>query len=141
MQQVNSSGGQQSNTALHLAAGEGYLDCCQALVAAGANVNSQNAQEDTPLILASLHGHLPIVRFLLQHQASIRKRGYHERTALHCAAEGGHLSLCRSAGCCTFRTKWGRGVSFFTGLKAVNVCNEGLIGQHKDTWGTRIACC
>ncbi|KAL8590342.1 hypothetical protein ACOMHN_006458 [Nucella lapillus] len=94
--QVSIGGGPHSNTALHLAAGEGYLDCCQALVGSGgANINAQNAQEDTALILACLHGHLPIVRFLLHNQASLRKRGYHERTALHCAAEGGHLSLCR----------------------------------------------
>jgi ankyrin repeat protein len=78
-----------------VAAAEGYLDCCQVLVNAGAAVNAQDAQEDTPLILASLHGHLPIVRFLLSNHAAIRKRGHHERTALHCAAEGGHLSLCR----------------------------------------------
>lgn len=94
-QQVNLPAGPQSNTALHLAASEGYLDCCQSLCAAGANVNAQNMQEDTPMILAAMHGHLPIVRYLLQNHASIRKRGYHERTALHCAAENGHLSLCR----------------------------------------------
>ncbi|XP_076463805.1 uncharacterized protein LOC143295977 [Babylonia areolata] len=93
--QVSVAGGPQSNTALHLAAEEGYLDVCQALVGAGANLNAQNALEDTALILACLHGHLPIVRFLLHSQASLRKRGYHERTALHCAAEGGHLSVCR----------------------------------------------
>ncbi|KAK7463322.1 hypothetical protein BaRGS_00038123 [Batillaria attramentaria] len=84
--QVNNPGGPLSNTALHLAATEGYLDCCQALVASGANVNAQNSQDDTALILASMHGHLPIVRHLLLHHASIRKRGYHEpqHGALQC---------------------------------------------------------
>ncbi|CAL1530408.1 unnamed protein product [Lymnaea stagnalis] len=92
--QIDTLGGVDGNSALHLASQRGYLEICRALLDAGANVNIRNEKEDTPLIVASVHGHLPIVKLLLEHHASINRRGYRECSALHEATEHGHYEVC-----------------------------------------------
>ncbi|XP_005100995.1 ankyrin repeat domain-containing protein 17 [Aplysia californica] len=92
--QINALGGVEGHSALHLAAVNGYLELCEMLVQAGANVNVKNEKEDTPLIVASVFGHLPVVKHLLNCHASINCRGYHECSALHEATEHGHYELC-----------------------------------------------
>ncbi|KAK6999613.1 ankyrin repeat domain-containing protein 17 [Biomphalaria glabrata] len=92
--QVNTLGGTEGNSALHLAAQIGHLEICKMLIAAGANVNIRNEKDDTPLIIAASEGHLHIVKLLLENHASINRRGHRECSALHRATEYGHYEVC-----------------------------------------------
>ena len=87
-------------TALHWAAEQGHLLVTQALLYAGAYVESQTPRKNTPLMLAALHGHEEVVSVLLE--AGAGKFDYRNipsegtpwrRTALHCAAARGHFAV------------------------------------------------
>ena len=52
-------------TALHQSAIDGNLECAQALVANGANVNCMDVESWTPLHASAMTGHVEFVRFLL----------------------------------------------------------------------------
>jgi hypothetical protein len=87
-------------TALHTAAGGGYLEVVKILLDAGANVNAAAAagrEGRTALQAAAGGGHLEVVRMLLDAGAHVnaaaeRREG---RTALQAAAGGGHLEVVR----------------------------------------------
>jgi len=58
------------NTALHLAASNGHLDCCSLLVECNAHVNARcDADGDRPLHRAVRYGHAAVVALLVQHGA------------------------------------------------------------------------
>ena len=53
-------------TALHMAAGNGHLDCALFLLDKGAAIDARGADENTPLHLAAVGGHLSVVKLLCQ---------------------------------------------------------------------------
>jgi uncharacterized protein len=57
-------------TPLHYAAREGTFEIAKMLVAAGAAVNTAEANGTTPLVVAILNNHLDVARFLLEHGAN-----------------------------------------------------------------------
>jgi ankyrin repeat protein len=73
------------------AAAKGYADIVQALILAGANVNS--GYDRLPLHMAAEQGHLAVVQRLLNSGACLQDREESGRTALMCAATGGHLPV------------------------------------------------
>jgi ankyrin repeat protein len=73
------------------AAAKGYTDIVQALIIAGANVNS--GYDRLPLHIAAEQGHLAVVQHLLNSGACLHDREESGRTALMCAAAGGHLPI------------------------------------------------
>jgi uncharacterized protein len=73
------------------AAAKGYTDIVQALIIAGANVNS--GYDRLPLHIAAEQGHLAVVQHLLNSGACLHDQEESGRTALMCAAAGGHLPI------------------------------------------------
>lgn len=57
--------GPDGETALHIACGRGFMRCVRILVAAGANMNVQNAFGQTPLHIAVTEGHTHVAVLLL----------------------------------------------------------------------------
>lgn len=73
-------------TPLHLAALNNHLQQARDLIAAGADVNAQDARGDTPLHLAALARRLVMTRGLLALGADARAVNRRGATALHIAA-------------------------------------------------------
>ncbi len=73
------------NTALHLAAGEGYDAIITLLVRQGALVNAKNAQGETPLHAAALGGWSASITLLAAQGALINAQSAHGNTPLHFA--------------------------------------------------------
>src|SRR5689334_19932880 len=59
------------NTALHVAARKGYLECLVLLLKHGANVNKKRKDGKTPLHLAALNGLLKCCEYLINHGANV----------------------------------------------------------------------
>ncbi|XP_035661609.1 GA-binding protein subunit beta-2-like [Branchiostoma floridae] len=82
-------------TALHEAARNGHTGTVQALLTAGAPVDSRSTAEHTPLDFAAEKGHTGTVTALLAAGADINARDYDSSTPLHKAAENGHPDCVR----------------------------------------------
>ncbi|XP_078620301.1 uncharacterized protein LOC144887164 [Branchiostoma floridae x Branchiostoma japonicum] len=82
-------------TALHNAARNGHTGTVQALLTAGAPVDSRSTAEHTPLHFAAEKGHTGTVTALLTAGADINARDYDSWTPLHKAAENGHPECVR----------------------------------------------
>ncbi|AGE59088.1 ankyrin repeat PH and SEC7 domain containing protein [Paramecium bursaria Chlorella virus OR0704.2.2] len=80
---------------LHHAAREGCHECVKALVAAGADVRSEDVDGWTPLRVAADNGYPEIVRLLLEHGADVRSEDVNGWTPLRVAASEGHLGVVR----------------------------------------------
>ena len=78
--------GNQSETALHLAAEQGNVEVVKILLAHQANVHAKNIQGRTPLHLAAYDGKPEIIQLLLDHNASIEAKDNQGQTPLHRAA-------------------------------------------------------
>ena len=78
--------GNQSETALHLAAEQGNLEVVKILLAHQANVHAKNIQGRTPLHLAAYDGKPEVIQLLLDHNASIEAKDNQGQTPLHRAA-------------------------------------------------------
>ncbi|KAI8487113.1 hypothetical protein Bbelb_351830 [Branchiostoma belcheri] len=78
------------NSPLHLAALNGHHETVSVLLAAGADVNTQDTKEKTPLHLAAKNGHHETVSVLLAAGADVNTQDQWERTPLHLAAVNGH---------------------------------------------------
>jgi ankyrin repeat protein len=84
----------EGNSALHLAAQNGHLECVKLLVEKGANINLPGKNRATPLILASGLGHFPVVEYLLEEvtpPAKILLKDKFKRSALIMAVRNGNL--------------------------------------------------
>ncbi|XP_063877858.1 serine/threonine-protein phosphatase 6 regulatory ankyrin repeat subunit B-like [Scylla paramamosain] len=81
------------NTALHLLAEGGYLDCCKKLLQKDVvNLNAKNDTGDTPLHLATRAGKSNIVTLLQHYPGDCNSQNNSQDTPLHLAVNGGHFN-------------------------------------------------
>jgi hypothetical protein len=73
---------EEGNTALHIAAREGFISILTALINANANVNCVNKDGDTPLILAARKGFSNTCMALIKANAKINHANHANETAL-----------------------------------------------------------
>lgn len=73
-------------TALHLAAGGGYLEICDELLKHSASLEAKDNQGWTPLMFCAQEGRLECLEFLLQHGADANATDFAGRTSLMQAA-------------------------------------------------------
>ena len=82
-----------ANTALHLAAGKGHVNCCSELLRFNATIDARNHFSETPLDIAAKNGHLDVCKYLIEHDAPIDPTDKSNKTPLMLAAENGHYKL------------------------------------------------
>ncbi len=80
----------EGETALHVAAGQGYVELGRSLIGHGADVNVRNAAGKTPLHLAVRSDCVDLVSVLLTHGATVNAQDDSGDTPLHSAALRGH---------------------------------------------------
>ncbi|KAL6841565.1 hypothetical protein ACP4OV_028708 [Aristida adscensionis] len=96
----------EGNTALHAAAGRGYLELVRVICALDASlVGARNNLLNTPLICAARAGHAGVVAYLIEHDAAaaacageepmLRARNSEGATAMHEAIRNGHDAVLR----------------------------------------------
>lgn len=81
------------NSALHNAALRGHTNYLEALLQAGASVNSRDQYGNTLLHLAAMRGHMKSVQLLLDRGAKLNARNKYGNTCLHLAALNGHTDM------------------------------------------------
>jgi acyl-CoA synthetase (AMP-forming)/AMP-acid ligase II len=79
------------NSALLLAAENGYTNCVQLLLKLGADVNAVNWHRNAALHFAVCCGHAELVNMLLNHGADMNASDSSDWTVLRFAAEYGHI--------------------------------------------------
>jgi ankyrin repeat protein len=81
-------------TALDEACGNGHLEMVKLLVAAGAEVNSQDSYDWGPLVSAAARGHLQVVKYLVEKAgADVRWADPDGQRAFVYAASRGHSDV------------------------------------------------
>ncbi|XP_032793772.2 KN motif and ankyrin repeat domain-containing protein 3 isoform X2 [Daphnia magna] len=91
---VNSKATQHGQTALMLSVSHGRVEVVRLLLAAGADVNVQDADGSTALMCAAEHGHTTIVKLLLaQTDIDLHLRDNDGSTALSIAMEAGNKDI------------------------------------------------
>ncbi|VUZ44566.1 unnamed protein product [Hymenolepis diminuta] len=100
---VNAKTDETQETALTLAACGGFIEICQMLLNAGADMEVGGNGCSTALMEAAQEGHVELVRRLLQQGANVLAMTTSGDTALHYAAENGHFKVCQEL------IKWGAG--------------------------------
>eukprot|EP00603_Paraphysomonas_imperforata_P001962 CAMPEP_0114428894 /NCGR_PEP_ID=MMETSP0103-20121206/9185_1 /TAXON_ID=37642 ORGANISM="Paraphysomonas imperforata, Strain PA2" /NCGR_SAMPLE_ID=MMETSP0103 /ASSEMBLY_ACC=CAM_ASM_000201 /LENGTH=514 /DNA_ID=CAMNT_0001598173 /DNA_START=60 /DNA_END=1604 /DNA_ORIENTATION=- len=78
-------------TPLIYAASKGDAVLANALLLAGADVNTGCTDGWTPLMFASVHGKVSVIQVLLEHGANIHQVSHNGATALGCAKLGGFM--------------------------------------------------
>ncbi|KAK4474487.1 hypothetical protein MN116_001637 [Schistosoma mekongi] len=91
---VNARTEETQETALTLAACGGFIEVCEMLLNAGADIEVGGVGCSTPLMEAAQEGHLELVRRLLERGAAVNAVTATGDTALHYAAENGHVKVC-----------------------------------------------
>jgi ankyrin repeat protein len=81
---------------LHEAARAGNIEAIRALIAAGADVNTQRQDGDTPLHEAAFNGHTEVVQALIALNANIHAINQYHGTPLHEAVSEGHSEIARA---------------------------------------------
>jgi len=81
------------NTALHIAALQGYMNIVEILLDIGIDINSKNNNGNTALHVAAIHGNMNIVEILLDRGADINSKDNDGQTALHEAAANGYTNI------------------------------------------------
>ncbi|XP_069806271.1 ankyrin repeat domain-containing protein 35 isoform X2 [Dendropsophus ebraccatus] len=84
--------GPGGQSAFHLAASRGLVDCISVILSHKVEINAKTDDGCTALHLASSNCHPECVRLLLQHGAHEDSIDFHSRTPLHCAATSGCVS-------------------------------------------------
>ena len=90
---LNPDSSQDPQTALHVAAECGHVECVALLLEAGADKDLADFEGTTALHLAADHGRSEVVKLLLEAGADKDAADYHDRTALHLAAWEGDLKV------------------------------------------------
>ena len=82
-------------TALHIAASEGFVTVCEALLDYGANteIDPRNVLDRTPLHLSCIRGHLEVSQLLVRSGADVNSQDFEGNTPLHLVVEQGYLPL------------------------------------------------
>lgn len=81
------------NTALHVAAGNGFLPITKILRAAKADIFSQNLEAETPLDVAVRYGHVDTVRYLLDESLASNLNPLFSSSLLETAIKNGHREI------------------------------------------------
>jgi len=84
-----------NNTALHIAASRGHLQCVNILLNWKANVDRYNLGFNTPLFMAASGGHTQVADALIRRKAAVNLRFADQWTALHKAVDLSHLEMVR----------------------------------------------
>jgi len=92
---IESQGGDDHNTALHIAVIRCDLEMVALLLARGANVCSVNNLGQMPLHLAAQMGHTQLLSLLIEHDANINALTAYNCTPLYLAARQGHADVAR----------------------------------------------
>jgi len=85
---ANIEGEEPSNTAIKIAAFNGYMTTVQLLLDHGANSNARFAKEGTVVVDAAYQHNIPMIMLLLEHGAKLNLAGTN-RSPLSCAAKSG----------------------------------------------------
>lgn len=87
--------GDNNDTALHVAASEGYLKVCETLLDYGecTAIDSKNNQGRTALHIACMKGHLQIAQLLVRSGADLDAVDDDGNTPLHLASQNSHNGL------------------------------------------------
>jgi serine/threonine protein kinase len=82
-------------TALHIAASEGYVSVCEALLdyGSGTEIDPRNVLDRTPLHLSCIRGHLEVSQLLVRSGADVNSQDFEGNTPLHLAVEQGYMEL------------------------------------------------
>lgn len=75
----------RGQTALHVAARSGCVECVRRLLDAGADPNVVDRSRWTPLMLAARYGHFEVAERLLRAGADVNHQGFRRWTPLHLA--------------------------------------------------------
>ena len=80
---------------MHIAASEGFVGVCEALLdyGDGTDLNPRNVLERTPLHLSCIRGHLEVSQLLVRSGADVNIQDFEGNTPLHLAVEQGYLNL------------------------------------------------
>ncbi|XP_041463333.1 transient receptor potential cation channel subfamily A member 1 homolog isoform X1 [Lytechinus variegatus] len=85
------------NTALHVAAENGYLGIVRILLNNGAELDWKNEDEETPIHVAAANGHTAVVmEFVKREESTINDEDENSNTPLHKAATAGHAKTVRA---------------------------------------------
>lgn len=86
---------EHKNTALLIAASEGFLKVCEALLDYGetVNINAKNLDEKTALHLACMFGHLQVVQLLVRSGADLNLQDNEGNTPLHLASLNAKIEI------------------------------------------------
>ncbi|MDO5465146.1 MAG: ankyrin repeat domain-containing protein, partial [Akkermansia sp.] len=83
---------ERGDSLIHYAAESGYSDCVQALIDAGANINTANDKGYFPVHLAAAEGNSDSLQLLMAAGADVNKMMEDNRTPLHVAALHGQTT-------------------------------------------------
>ena len=82
-------------TALHIAASEGFVNVCEALLDYGidTDLNPKNVLNRTPLHLSCIRGHFEVSQLLVRSGADVNAQDFEGNTPVHLAVEQGYFNL------------------------------------------------
>ena len=83
----------KKETALHHAANAGNIDATTKLIAAGAEIYTQDENENTPLMIAVEKGYANVSEKLIKKTAGVQKQNKLGKKALHLAAKKGPIDV------------------------------------------------
>ena len=83
----------QGNTALLIAAKNGFVDVVSVLITAGANKEAKNNLGETALILATNNGHIPVILSLIQSRVNLNSQADNRDTALILSVKNNKLDI------------------------------------------------